>query len=159
MITSTDEELSGAIRGAGLRLTAPRLQVLRAVGERAHIDAAAVFETVSRVLPDTSVQAVYGVLAALTDAGLIRRIEPAGSPARYERRIDDNHHHLVCSRCGAIADVDCVVGQAPCLSPHDSSGFSIHSAEITFWGLCPACLAAPVSEPALEGVVGAERSA
>ncbi|UCR90310.1 Fur family transcriptional regulator [Mycetocola spongiae] len=141
-MTTTDEMLSDAIRGAGLRLTAPRLEVLRALGDRSHVDAGTVFATVARTLPDTSVQAVYGVLSALTDAGLVRRIEPAGSPARYERRVDDNHHHVVCSRCGEIADVDCVVGQAPCLVPSNTAGYAVHTAEVTFWGICPECQAA-----------------
>ncbi|MFZ4843577.1 MULTISPECIES: Fur family transcriptional regulator [Mycetocola] len=139
MTVATTEELSDAIRGAGLRLTAPRLAVLRAVGEKSHVDAGTVFERVLADLPDTSVQAVYGVLSALTDAGLLRRIEPAGSPARYERRVDDNHHHIVCTRCGAINDVDCVVGHAPCLHPGNASGYTVQTAEVTFWGLCPAC--------------------
>ncbi|RLP76031.1 transcriptional repressor [Mycetocola tolaasinivorans] len=139
MTTATPEALADAIRGAGLRLTAPRLAVMRAVGEKSHVDAGTVFDRVVTDLPDTSLQAVYGVLSALTDAGLLRRIEPAGSPARYERRVDDNHHHIVCTRCGAIADVDCVVGHAPCMIPGETSGFSVHTAEVTFWGLCSAC--------------------
>jgi Fur family ferric uptake transcriptional regulator len=90
-------------------------------------------------LPQVSVQAVYDVLHALTGAGLLRRIEPAGHPSRYERRVGDNHHHVVCRSCGAIDDVDCSVGHAPCLVPSSTSGFSIETAEVTYWGLCPAC--------------------
>lgn len=141
MHTDQTEDLAQAIRGAGLRLTEPRLAVLRALGSHSHRDAAEVFAAVSAELPDTSVQAVYGVLSALTEAGLVRRIEPAGSTARYERRVDDNHHHIICSECGAIADVDCVIGAAPCLVPSDAHGFTVRSAEVNFWGVCPECQA------------------
>ncbi|WP_423920086.1 Fur family transcriptional regulator [Frigoribacterium sp. 2-23] len=127
------------LRDVGLRVTGPRVAVLRALGSSSHLSADAIFARVSVELPGTSVQAVYGVLAALTGAGLLRRIEPAGSSALYERRIGDNHHHIVCSVCGNVADVDCVVGEAPCLTPSHDAGYLVQSAEVTFWGLCPTC--------------------
>lgn len=139
MIAPTTEALIESIRGAGLKLTEPRLAVLKALDTNPHADADAVFGAVKRDLPGTSLQAVYGVLAALTAAGLLRKIEPAGSSARYERRIGDNHHHVICSTCGAVQDVDCVVGEAPCLTPSQNGGYAVHTAEVTFWGLCPAC--------------------
>ena len=139
MITPVADELAQSIRSAGLKVTEPRLAVLRALAEAPHTDADSVFGTVKRDLPGTSLQAVYGVLAAMTTAGLLRKIEPAGSSARYERRIGDNHHHLVCTQCNAIQDVDCVVGEAPCLTASSDGGFAIHTAEVTFWGLCPTC--------------------
>ena len=132
-------ELEGRIREAGLRVTGQRLAVLHALESAPHSDADEVHRAVLTTLPGFSLQATYVVLAALTDAGLIRRIEPAGSPARYERRIDDNHHHVVCTSCGAVEDVDCVHGAAPCLAPSSTGGFTVTTAEITFWGLCPAC--------------------
>ena len=133
------------LRAAGLRATDQRVEVLRVLETNPHADAHQVFDAVLPGLPDTSLQAVYGVLGALTDAGLVRRIEPAGSPARYELRVGDNHHHIVCSRCGAIGDVDCAVGHAPCLTPAGTSGFTITTAEVTYWGLCPDCAAAPLT--------------
>lgn len=132
----TDSEL---LRARGLRVTAPRLAVLGVLDDRAHLDADEVLREVRTSLPTVSVQAVYDVLHALTDAALLRRIEPAGHPARYERRTGDNHHHVVCHGCGAVDDVDCVVGHAPCLTPSSSSGFAVETAEVTFWGLCPTC--------------------
>ncbi|PVU81591.1 transcriptional repressor [Cellulomonas sp. WB94] len=129
------------LRELGLRVTAPRLAVLDAVGHHAHADTDTLLRAVRTTLPRVSVQAVYDVLHALTEAGLLRRIEPAGHPARYERRVGDNHHHVACRRCGAIEDVDCAVGHAPCLVPSATSGFTIESAEVTFWGLCPRCAA------------------
>ncbi|GAA4679059.1 hypothetical protein GCM10025780_25080 [Frondihabitans cladoniiphilus] len=131
-----------SIRAAGLRVTAQRLAALDALRAGSHATAEQVFTRVSSSLPGTSLQAVYVVLAALTGAGILRRIEPAGSPARYELRIGDNHHHVVCTLCGDIADVDCVVGEAPCLSPSDAAGYRVQTAEVTFWGLCPDCLKA-----------------
>ncbi|UZN04966.1 Fur family transcriptional regulator [Cellulomonas sp. S1-8] len=132
----TDTDL---LRRHGLRVTAPRLAVLGALDERAHLDADEVFRQARTTLPTVSVQAVYDVLHALSDAGLVRRIEPAGHPARYERRTGDNHHHVVCRGCGAVDDVDCAVGHAPCLTPSSTSGFAVETAEVTFWGLCPTC--------------------
>ncbi|MEX1079940.1 MAG: Fur family transcriptional regulator [Homoserinimonas sp.] len=139
MITAPADELAQSIRSAGLKVTEPRLAVLRALDAEPHAGADTIFGAVKRDLPATSLQAVYGVLAALTAAGLLRKIEPAGSSALYERRIGDNHHHLVCSRCNLVQDVDCVVGEAPCLSASNDGGFAIHTAEVTFWGLCSNC--------------------
>ncbi|HWS52378.1 MAG TPA: Fur family transcriptional regulator [Microbacterium sp.] len=134
-----DTDLDTALHGAGLKSTAGRVAVLEALDSMAHTDAERVYRAVSDVLPTTSIQSVHNILADLTTAGLIRRIEPAGSAALYERRIDDNHHHVVCTECGAVADVDCTVGEAPCLTPSETAGFTIQTAEVTFWGLCPSC--------------------
>ena len=128
-----------ALRSAGLRTTAGRVAVLEALETMAHSDAERLFRVVENQLPSTSIQSMHNILTDLTTAGLIRRIEPAGSPALYERRIDDNHHHVICTSCGAVEDVDCTVGHAPCLTPSSTSGFAITTAEVTFWGLCPAC--------------------
>ena len=130
------------LRDHGLRVTGPRLAVLDALRSTPHADADTVLRLVRAGVPSVSVQAVYDVLGALTTAGLLRRIEPAGHPARYERRVGDNHHHVVCRGCGAVDDVDCVVGHAPCLIPSSTSGFAVETAEVTFWGLCPTCAAA-----------------
>ena len=127
------------LRRHGLRVTAQRLAVLRVVGEAPHATTDAVAETVRREIGSISVQAVYDALAALTDRGLLRRIQPAGSPARFEARVGDNHHHLVCRGCGEITDVDCAVGTRPCLAPGTGHGYEVDEAEVTFWGLCPAC--------------------
>jgi Fur family transcriptional regulator, stress-responsive regulator len=130
------------LREAGLRVTRPRLAVLTAVADLPHADTDAVIGAVRRELPAVSHQAVYDCLRALADAGLVRRIQPLGSVARYESRVGDNHHHVVCRSCGAIADVDCAVGHAPCLDGADDSGFVVDEAEIIYWGLCPACATA-----------------
>ncbi len=130
------------LRASSLRVTAPRLAVLDVVGRLPHATAETVLEAVREELPSVSVQGVYDVLHALSDAGLLRRIEPAGHPARYERRTGDNHHHVVCRECGALDDVDCAVGHAPCLTPSSTSGFAVELAEVTYWGLCPGCRAA-----------------
>jgi Fe2+ or Zn2+ uptake regulation protein len=127
------------LRGASLRVTRPRVAVLAALREHPHVDTDTVFTLVREELPAVSRQAVYDVLRALTDARLVRRIEPAGATARYESRVGDNHHHLVCRSCGAIADVDCAVGHAPCLTASDDHGFVVDEAEIVYWGTCPAC--------------------
>jgi len=129
------------LREAGLRVTAPRQAVLGVLAAHPHSTADAVAGAVRGRLGSVSTQAVYDVLAACVDAGLVRRIEPAGSAARYETRTGDNHHHVVCRTCGATADVDCVAGEHPCLSPSDGSGFVIDEAEVVFWGRCPACAA------------------
>ncbi|WP_158862224.1 Fur family transcriptional regulator [Leifsonia sp. AG29] len=131
--------LEDALHGAGLRATRGRMLVLDALDRRPHASAEAVLAEVRDALPGTSIQNVHNVLADLTGAGLLRRIEPAHSPALYERRIGDNHHHVVCTSCGAVADVDCVTGHAPCLTPGETGGFAISTAEVTFWGLCPSC--------------------
>ncbi|MEE2030789.1 Fur family transcriptional regulator [Rhodococcus chondri] len=127
------------LRSVGLRVTAPRVAVLNMVADHPHSDADEVAAHVRSELGSVSTQAVYDVLKACVGAGLLRRIEPAGSPARFETRTGDNHHHLVCRHCGTVVDVDCVVGAAPCLTPSESGGFVIDEAEVTFWGLCPDC--------------------
>jgi Fur family ferric uptake transcriptional regulator len=130
------------LRGASLRVTRPRVAVLNAVYRHPHADTDAIIGVVRDEFGDVSTQAVYDVLRALTAAGLVRRIQPAGSVARYESRVADNHHHLVCRSCGAIADVDCAVGDAPCMTASEDHGYSIDETEVTHWGLCPACATA-----------------
>ncbi len=137
-----------ALRSAGLRVTAPRLAVLSELGAGQHLTAEQVAAGVRDRVGSISTQAVYDVLGALTGAGLLRRIEPAGSAVRYETRVGDNHHHVVCRGCGAIADVDCVTGEPPCLSPSEAGGFVVDEAEITFWGTCPRCQTDPTSTQA-----------
>ncbi|MBY6386591.1 Fur family transcriptional regulator [Rhodococcus fascians] len=127
------------LRSAALRVTRPRLAVLDVVHEHPHVDTDTVHRAVRATLPDVSRQAVYDVLRALTTAGLVRRIQPSGSVSRYESRIGDNHHHLVCRKCGAIADVECAVGEAPCLTPSEAPGFVVDEAEVIYWGLCENC--------------------
>lgn len=122
-----------------MRVTASRVAVLRVLADHPHATADTVVKLVTGVLGSVSKQAVYDVLAACTLAGLVRRIEPAGSAARYETRTGDNHHHLVCRACGRTQDVDCAVGQRPCLTPSDDAGFAVDEAEVVFWGLCPNC--------------------
>lgn len=128
------------LRRHGLQVTAQRLAVLRAVSARPHGTAADVAELVRDEIGAISRQAVYDALGILTDQGLIRRIEPAGSPARYEDRVGDNHHHLVCRACGRMVDVDCAVGEAPCLTAADDAGYEIDEAEVVYWGRCPECI-------------------
>jgi Fe2+ or Zn2+ uptake regulation protein len=132
---ATAEEL----RGAGLRVTAARVALLETVRDGDHPGVEAIVSGVRARIGHVSVQAVYDALHALTSAGLIRRIEPAGSPARFEGRVADNHHHVVCRSCGVVADVDCATGEAPCLTASDDHGFSIDEAEVVYWGLCPGC--------------------
>jgi Fur family ferric uptake transcriptional regulator len=139
------------LRQRGLRVTAQRLAVFQAVSDAPHVSADAVVETVRREIGWISVQAVYDVLAALTEKGLLRRIQPAGSPARYEDRVGDNHHHLICRVCDRIVDVDCAVGEPPCLTAAEDFGFEIEEAEVTYWGWCPECVA--------RGERGSERTA
>jgi Fur family ferric uptake transcriptional regulator len=127
------------LRGANLRVTQPRLAVLAEVHAHPHADVEELARGARSRLGKVSTQAVYDVLRSLVTAGLVRRIEPAGSPARFEARVGDNHHHVVCRSCGAVADVDCAVGAAPCLTASDDSGFLIDEAEVTYWGLCPDC--------------------
>ena len=129
------------LRDVGLRVTRPRLAVLEALRELAHGDTESVIHAVRRELPEVSHQAVYDSLRTLTEHGLARRIQPSGSVARYELRVGDNHHHLVCRSCGAIADVDCAVGEVPCLTALDHHGYVVDEAEVIYWGLCPACTA------------------
>ncbi len=129
-----------SLRQAGLRVTAPRLAVLAAVlGEGQHRDAEAIAEAARKQLGTLSTQAVYDNLHILEKAGLVRRIQPSGHPTRYEARVGDNHHHIICRRCGVTEDVDCTVGAAPCLEPSANHGFIVEEAEVLFWGLCPQC--------------------
>jgi len=134
---STDYERM--LRGADLRVTKPRVAVLSAVHEHPHADTGAIIDLVRDDLGDVSHQAVYDVLRALTDARLLRRIQPTGSLARYEPEAGDNHHHIVCRSCGVIADVACAVGEAPCLTASHDHGFAVDEAEVTYWGFCPDC--------------------
>ncbi len=127
------------LRGVALRVTRPRVAVLSAVHDQPHADTDSIIGIVRKDLGGVSHQAVYDVLRALTTAGLLRRIEPPGSVARYEARVGDNHHHVVCRSCDAIADVDCAVGTTPCLTASDDHGFTIDEAEVIYWGLCPGC--------------------
>jgi len=138
----TAVEIEELLRGADLRVTQPRIAALTAVHQHPHAETSTIVEAVRTDLGEVSVQAVYDVLRALTEAGLLRRIEPAGSVARYESRVDDNHHHLICRSCGAIADVDCAAGATPCLTASENHGFEIDEAEVIYWGRCPECLAA-----------------
>ena len=135
---TTAEEL----RGAGLRVTAARVALLETVRSGDHLGVEAIADGVRDRVGHVSLQAVYDALHALTAAGLVRRIEPAGSPARFEGRVGDNHHHVVCRSCGVVADVDCAVGYAPCLTASDDHGFSIEEAEVIYRGLCPDCSSA-----------------
>jgi Fur family ferric uptake transcriptional regulator len=127
------------LRTRGLRVTRPRLAVLEVLAEGGHLEVDDIIHRVRDRLDSVSTQAVYDILGALARAGLARRIEPAGSPARYEARSGDNHHHVVCRGCGMIRDIDCTVGSAPCLDPNTAVGYDIDEAEVTFWGLCPSC--------------------
>ena len=127
------------LRVVALRVTRPRVAVLSAVHDHPHADTDSIMGFVRQDYGDVSHQAVYDVLRALTDTGLVRRFQPTGSPARYEARIGDNHHHVVCRSCGATADVDCAVGSTPCLTASDDHGFTIDEAEVIYWGRCPGC--------------------
>jgi Fe2+ or Zn2+ uptake regulation protein len=129
------------LRGAGLRVTSARLAILAAVRAGEHPGTEEITRAARERVGHLTLQAVYEALNAVTGAGLVRRIEPAGSPARYESRVGDNHHHIVCRGCGTVTDVDCVVGHAPCLEPASSAGFAVDEAEVTFWGLCSRCQA------------------
>ena len=141
----TTVELEQVLRGAELRVTRPRVAVLTVVHDHPHADTDTIISAVRAGLGDVSHQAVYDVLRALTDTGLVRRIQPTGSVARYEARVGDNHHHAVCRTCGAIADVDCAVGHAPCLTASDDHGFTVDEAEVVWWGTCPTCAPAPTA--------------
>lgn len=142
-----DPDVGTLLKSAGLRATRPRVAVLGALAGAPHADTATVIDLVRQDLPGVSHQAVYDCLAALTGAGLVRRIQPAGSLARYEVRVGDNHHHVVCRSCGAVGDVDCAVGEAPCLHASDPQGFRIDEAEVIYWGTCAACAAAAPADP------------
>lgn len=128
------------LREKGLQITAQRLAVMRAIAERPHCTADDVTDFVRSEIGSISRQAVYDALGTLVEKGLVRRIQPAGSPARYEDRVGDNHHHVICRACGKTADVDCAVGAAPCLRASDNSGYQIDEAEVIYWGICPECL-------------------
>ncbi len=132
-------EAEHLLRGAGLRVTTQRVAVLTAVHEQPHADTESLIGAVRARTGAVSHQAVYNVLQALTEAGLVRRIQPPGSVARYEARVGDNHHHVVCRTCGTIADVDCAVGDTPCLTASDDAGYEIDEAEVVYWGRCPRC--------------------
>ncbi len=136
---ATPMEFREMLRGAALRVTRPRVAVLSAVHAHPHADTDSIIRAVRGHLPKVSHQAVYDSLRVLAAAGLVRRIQPSGSVARYESRTGDNHHHVVCRSCGVIADVDCATGEAPCLTASDDRGFSIDEAEVVYWGLCPGC--------------------
>lgn len=142
-MTQAEIESRRRLSTAGLRATRPRLTVLAGLRRYKHVSVENLTEYVRLELGSVSIQAVYDVLAALSQAGLVRRIEPAGFPARYEDRVGDNHHHLICRQCDAIVDVDCVAGYAACLTPDDDHGFAVDEAEINFWGTCPRCASTP----------------
>jgi Fur family ferric uptake transcriptional regulator len=137
------DALATALRTAGRRVTTPRLAVYAAVAAHGHLDADGVGRAVRGELGSVSTQTVYDALGVLCELELLRRIEPAHSPALYETRVADNHHHVICRGCGAVADVDCAVGDAPCLEPSSARGFVVDEAEVTYWGLCPACQPTP----------------
>ncbi len=132
---------AGRLRQAGLRVTAARLAIMQTVSGGDHLDVEAIHRGVRERVGQVSLQAVYDSLNALQRGGLLRRIEPAGSPTRYETRVGDNHHHLVCRSCGRVADVDCAVGHAPCLEPASDAGYLVDEADVIYWGLCPPCRA------------------
>jgi Fe2+ or Zn2+ uptake regulation protein len=138
-----DADVSALLRDRGLRATTPRVLVLTWLAEHPHSTAADVGRALAEQGSDVSNQGIYDVLAACTEVGLLRRIEPADSPARYETRTGDNHHHLVCRVCGRTEDVDCAAGRTPCLTPSNDGGFLVDEAEVVFWGLCPTCTEAP----------------
>jgi Fe2+ or Zn2+ uptake regulation protein len=135
-------ELQRMLRAADLRVTRPRVAVLGAVHAHPHADTYSIIDATREDLGEVSRQAIYDVLGALTQAGLLRRIQPSGSVARYESRVGDNHHHIVCRSCGAVADVACAVGETPCLAASEDHGYAIDEAEVIYWGTCPDCLAA-----------------
>lgn len=139
MSQTTPVPAADALRAAGLRVTQARSAVYDALAERPHASADAVFARLQHRSPRTTRQSVYNALGDFAAAGVVRRIEPAGHPMMFELRVDDNHHHLICRACGAVEDVDCAVGHAPCLTPSHAHGYDLQSAEVTYWGTCPAC--------------------
>lgn len=143
-IRTASPQGASLLRRHGVQVTAQRLAVLRAVSDEPHSTAASIARAVRRELGVVSLQTVYDALTVLTEKAIIRRIQPAGSPARYEDRVADNHHHLICRGCGRVSDVDCALGQTPCLTAAEDSGYAIDEAEVIYWGRCPECLA---SEP------------
>jgi Fur family ferric uptake transcriptional regulator len=142
MASDTPVDNDALLRQHGLQVTAQRLAVLRAVSGGPHSTADDIYTAVRAEIGAISRQAVYDALAVLTDKGVLRRIQPAGSPARYEDRVGDNHHHLICRACGQMVDVDCAVGETPCLTAADEAGYEVDEAEVMYWGRCPACVAA-----------------
>ncbi|TRW76533.1 transcriptional repressor [Mycolicibacterium sp. 018/SC-01/001] len=140
-----EPEYADALKSAGMRVTRPRIAVMHAVEHHPHADTEVIITAARDLQPDISRQTVYDALNALTATGLVRRIQPAGHLARYEARVGDNHHHVVCRSCGVVADVDCAVGEAPCLTASDDLGFDVDEAEVIFWGLCPDCTQQPLS--------------
>jgi Fur family transcriptional regulator, stress-responsive regulator len=146
MRVPTTSDFERMLRGASLRVTGPRVAVLAAVHDHPHADTDSIIGVVRENLGVVSHQAVYDVLRVLTAAGLVRRFQPMGSVARYEARVGDNHHHVVCRSCGAIGDVDCAVGYAPCLRAADDAGYEIGEAEVIYWGRCPECVEAASAE-------------
>lgn len=150
----SNAEYEDLLRESDLRVTRPRVAVLAAVYDHPHSDTNTIIEAVRRDASEVSHQTVYDVLKALTDAGLVRNIQPPGSVARYESRVGDNHHHIVCRSCGAIADVDCAVGHTPCLTASEDHGFVIEEAEVVYRGLCPGCATEPSAQsPRKESLV------
>ena len=147
MPRATSVDSDALLRQHGVQVTAQRLAVLRAVSDRPHRTADDICTVVRAEIGAISRQAVYDSLATLTDKGLLRRIQPAGSPARYEDRVGDNHHHLICRVCGGMVDVDCAVGDTPCLTAADDSGYEVDEAEVVYWGRCPECTATTTSDP------------
>ncbi|MGH9267066.1 MAG: Fur family transcriptional regulator [Acidimicrobiales bacterium] len=147
MANATSSDTAALLRRHGVQVTAQRLAVLRAVSDRPHITAEAIDRVVRAEIGAISRQAVYDALATLTDKRLVRRIQPAGSPARYEDRVGDNHHHIICRTCGRMVDADCAVGERPCLTAADDAGYEIDEAEVMYWGRCPECAAAASVAP------------
>jgi Fur family ferric uptake transcriptional regulator len=150
-VTNTASSPDALLRRHGLQVTAQRLAVFQAVAERPHATTDEVCHAVQARLGAISRQAVYDALAAFTDRGLLRRVQPPGSPARYETRHGDNHHHLICRGCQRMVDVDCAIGMAPCLDPNDAHGFQIDEAEVVYWGRCPDCIAKDSTEGPTKG--------
>ena len=146
MSTATSVDYEALLRSHGLQITAQRLAVLRAVSTRPHTTADEIDKIVRAEIGAISRQAVYDALATFADKGILRRIQPAGSPARYETRVDDNHHHLICRTCNRMVDVDCAVGATPCLTAADAAGYEIDEAEVIYWGRCPECVATTVQQ-------------
>jgi Fe2+ or Zn2+ uptake regulation protein len=153
---SVPADRAALLRQHGIQVTAQRLAVLRAVGGHPHATADAVADVVRAEIGAISLQSVYDALAVLVAGGLVRRIQPAGSPARFEDRVGDNHHHLICRLCGRVVDVDCAAGAAPCLTAADDQGYEIHEAEVAYWGRCPDCLA-KAGKPARRRRTGSSR--
>ena len=143
------------LRGRGIQVTAQRLAVMRAVSAQPHITADAVADAVRTAIGAISLQSVYDALGLLVAERLVRRIQPSGSPARFEARVGDNHHHLICRDCGRVVDVDCALGAAPCLAPADGRGYEIDEAEVAYWGRCPDCLERARSTPRRQTPSGA----